>query len=104
VENLGWIDKTLISSGGDKIGKIIDIHVDDYTGEPDWLAVNTGGRFGGAKRRYVPLRAATRNGEEVAVPYSKAMVKEAPEVESSGALTTREAEELASYYGLATTG
>ena len=99
MENLGWIDKTVIGAEGDKIGKIIDVHVDDYTGEPDWLAVNTGGRFT-AKRRYVPLQTATRHGDEVEVPYTKGMVKEAPAVDSTGSLTTREVEKLFSYYGL----
>lgn len=97
-QNLGWIDKTLVGSQGAKIGKIIDVHVDDYTGEPDWLAVNTGGRFGGVKKRYVPLEAAVREGDEVMVPYSKDMVKQAPVVETTGALTNTEAQELASYY------
>lgn len=100
MENLGWIDRTLVGSTGDKIGKIIDVHVNDYTGEPDWLAVNTGGRFGGTKKRFVPLQAATRLGDEVAVPYSKDTVKAAPAVEATGVLTTAEAEELFSYYRL----
>lgn len=103
MENLGWIDKTLTDAEGDKIGKIVDVHMDDYTGEPDWLAVNTGGRFV-TKRRYVPLQVVRRQGDEITVPYTKGTVKDAPAVDNSGSLTSREVEELFSYYGLAKKG
>lgn len=97
---LGWIDKTLVGAQGDKIGKIIDVHVDEHTGEPDWLAVNTGGRFGGVKKRYVPLEKASRDGEEVHVPFAKDQVKQSPETEAFGVLTTQDAEALFRHYGM----
>jgi sporulation protein YlmC with PRC-barrel domain len=98
--DLGWIDKTVVSSGGDKIGKVIDMHVDANTGKPDWLAVNTGGRFGGTKKRFVPIEAVTREGDSIVVPYDKDMVKNAPAVEAIGVLTDEDGKTLQSYYGI----
>lgn len=98
--NLGWTDMMMVSSGGDKIGKIVDTHFDDTTMEPDWLAVSTGGKLGGAKKRYVPIAAVTRQGDVAVVPFDKDTVKNAPEVEAMGVLTEHEAVELFNYYGM----
>lgn len=98
--NLGWIDKTMVSAEGDKIGKVVDTHVDANSGEPDWLVVNAGGRFGGAKKRFVPIKAATQRGDDVVVPFGKDLVKNAPEVEGLGVLTEEDARSLLSYYGI----
>ena len=96
-----WIDKPVVSAGGDKIGKVVDMHVDDHTGEFDWVAVDTSGRFGGTHKRYVPIGAVEHQGDVVVIPFDKDRVKNAPEVEVAGALTEREAEHLFAYYGMA---
>ena len=52
----------LLDSGGDKVGKIGQVFLDDKTGEPEWATVNTG-FFGRAS--FVPAREAHRTGDAV---------------------------------------
>jgi sporulation protein YlmC with PRC-barrel domain len=59
----------LIDSSGDKIGKIDEIYLDEQTGQPEWLAVNTG--LFGSNVSFVPLAEATNEGDSVRVPYEK---------------------------------
>ena len=97
---------TLLENGGnvvgsdqDKIGSIGQVFLDDSTGEPAWVTVKTG-IFGGAES-FVPLARATASGNDIAVPYSKSEVKDAPRVQDSdGHLSVEEEAELFRYYDL----
>jgi len=93
---------TVIDSDGDKIGKAGDIYLDDATGRPEWLTVNTG--LFGTSESFVPLEQASMSGDQVQVPFDKAKVKGAPRVATDGHLEPSEEEELYRYYGLGTTG
>src|SRR4051812_9971170 len=86
-------------SDGDKLGSIGQIFLDDGTGRPEWATVRTG--LCGTKESFVPLAEATRDGEEVRVPFTKDQVKEAPTVPPDAApLTRAEGGELYRHYGL----
>ena len=43
-----------VDNDGDKLGKIGNVYLDDRTGEPAWVTVNTG--LFGTKESFVPLR------------------------------------------------
>jgi uncharacterized protein (TIGR02271 family) len=86
-----------IDPQGEKIGSIDDVYLDDASGEPEWLAVNTG--LFGMKTSFVPLEGASRQGEEVRVAHSKDKVKDAPKVDADGRLSPEEEEELYRHYG-----
>ena len=89
----------LLDSGGDKVGKIGQVFLDDQTGAPEWATVNTG--FFGASESFVPLREAHRTGDAVRVPYAKATIKDAPNVLVGGAhLEESQERELYAYYNL----
>jgi uncharacterized protein (TIGR02271 family) len=92
------IGSTAYGSDGDKIGKIGQVYLDDRTGQPEWLTVQTG--MFGNKESFVPLqRAEMRDGGAVALPYDKSTVKSAPQVEPDGGhLSEREESELYRYY------
>ena len=97
--------QALLTGGGnvvghdnDKIGSIGQVFLDDSTGEPAWVTVKTG-LFGGGES-FVPLAEATVNGNDVAVPYDKAKVKDAPRVEADRHLSVEEEAELYRFYGL----
>ena len=94
-----WLGHQVVDREGNKIGKISQVYVDERTGRPEWLAVNTG--LFSTKSSFVPLHEAAVRGDQVTVPYDKAMVKNAPRVDddSDGVLTADEEQGLYSYYG-----
>jgi len=94
----GWIGRNLVDAYGEKIGKINDIYVDEQTGEPEWLAVNTG--LFGTSVSFVPLTGATRVGDDLQVQVAKDQVRDAPTAAADGQLTYDEEARLYAYYGL----
>jgi len=93
------IGSQLVDSNGDKIGKVGQIFLDDQTGQPEWATVNTG--FFGSNETFVPLAEADASGQEIRVPYDKAKVKDAPNVDVDGGhLDQSEEAQLYRYYGL----
>ena len=95
-----WIGHQVVDRDGNKIGKISQIYVDDQTGRPEWLAVNTG--LFSTKSSLIPLNDAAVQGDQLSVPYDKTMVKDAPQVDDDGEglLVPEEEEDLYRYYGL----
>jgi uncharacterized protein (TIGR02271 family) len=93
-----WRGRDAIGSDGEKIGQIAEIYLDQDTGQPEWAAISTG--LFGAKLSFAPLAQARAQGDEVALPYDKATVKDAPRVDADGALSEREEAELYRHYGL----
>jgi uncharacterized protein (TIGR02271 family) len=62
------------------------------------MAVRTG--LFGTRLSFVPLAEAEHAGDEVRVPYEKAQVKDAPNVDPDGELSQDEEASLYSHYGL----
>jgi uncharacterized protein (TIGR02271 family) len=92
---------SVYGSDGEKIGKVGQVYLDDETGRPEWVSVNTG--LFGLNESLVPLRDATFTGDRLEVGYDKDTVKGAPRVEADRHLDAGEEEELYRYYGLAYT-
>ncbi|WP_251153389.1 PRC-barrel domain-containing protein [Cellulosimicrobium sp. Marseille-Q4280] len=93
---------TVVSSTGEKIGKVGQVFLDDRTGNPEWVTVRTG-LFGTAES-FVPLTDADVQGDEIRVPFGKDQVKDAPRVDDAeGHLSEDEEAELYRYYGRAQT-
>ena len=93
-----WRDRDLYDNDHDKIGEIKDIYLDRRTGEPEWLAVKTG--LFGMRLSFVPVRNASAMEDHVTVPFDKATVKDAPNVETDGELSPEEERRLYEHYGL----
>lgn len=91
---------TVIGEDGSKIGKVGQVYLDDQSGAPQWVTVSTG--LFGTSESFVPLEAATLQGDDLRVPYSKDFVKDAPRVEPDGHLSETEEARLFEYYGLTT--
>ena len=89
----------LIGLDGKRVGTIGQVFLDDQTGTPQWVSVQTG-VFGGRKR-FVPLSGArlARHGH-VEVPFSKDQVKDAPSIAADGDIGEAEEASLYRYYGL----
>jgi uncharacterized protein (TIGR02271 family) len=91
-------DGDVVTTGGDKIGGIGQIYVDDSTGEPSWVTAKTG--LFGTSESFVPLEGANISGGNIQVGYDKDKVKGAPRIDADGKLSPEEEEQLYSYYGL----
>lgn len=92
------LSSTAYGSDGDKIGKVEQVFLDDNSGEPTFLTVNTG--LFGAKENFVPVKGASQDGDRVVLPYTKDVVKDAPKVDADQHLSPAEEEELYRYYEL----
>lgn len=89
----------MIDQDGDKIGKLDDIYADEDTNQPEWLTVTTG--LFGTKRTFVPLGgAASEDDKTLRVPYTAALVKDAPRIDPDGYLAPNEEDELYRHYGV----
>ncbi|WP_426503259.1 PRC-barrel domain-containing protein [Dactylosporangium sp. McL0621] len=84
---------------GDKIGSVGQVYA-DHAGQPTWASVNTG--FFGLRQSLVPLSGATSHGDGLQVPFEKATVKDAPNVdhEVDEPLTSDQVQELYRHYQL----
>ncbi len=85
-------------SDGSKIGSVGQVYLDDQTGQPAWVTVNTG--LFGTNESFIPLSEASFSGERLTVPYDKNKVKGAPNVAADGHLSPDEERELYAYYGV----
>ncbi len=88
--------KSVVGPDGEKIGKIADVYESTEGGGGTFATVTTGLFGGGAS--FFPLDAAELRGDEVAVPYTKEFVKDAPRVENDEELTAPEEQRLFEYY------
>jgi uncharacterized protein (TIGR02271 family) len=92
---------TLVGPGGEKIGKIRDVYVDQRSREPEWLAVATG--MFGTKVSFVPLSGVRQNnGDEYTASFDKEQVKGAPTAEADGTLSEAEEDRLYRHYAMTT--
>ena len=99
--------KTVKGSDGEKLGTIDTMYADRDGGEPTFATVHTG--LFGAKTHFVPLADATLQGDTVTVPYAKALVGDAPNIDKDSELSPEEEQRLYAHYGVrgagtATTG
>jgi len=96
-----WIGHDVIDTSDDKIGKVVDIYLDDETGEPSWASVKTG--LIRNRINFVPLAGASGSGEDLKdlkVRYEKEQVTGAPSTESDGHLSLDDEAALYRHYGL----
>lgn len=89
---------TALDANGNKIGSIGEVYLDDRTGQPAWITINTG--LFGTTESFVPVQELTVEGENVRVPYDKDKVKDAPRVDADQHLDVEQEKELYRYYGV----
>lgn len=92
------LGQELYTADGDKIGRVGQVYLDDGTGHPEWVTVQTG--FFGGRESFVPLADAHVAEQGLTVPFGKDMIKNAPTVDvEAGHLSEREEADLYAYYG-----
>jgi len=93
------IGRDLTTQDGEKIGRIGQIFLDDETGRPEWVTVHTG--LFGTNESFVPLADGQMSDAGCTVPYDKARIKDAPNIDvDAGHLSRDEEAQLYEYYGL----
>ena len=93
-----WRGRTLVDAQNDKIGTVEEIYLDQQTGQPEWVLVNTG-LFGG-KSSFVPLAGAAPAGDDLRVQVEKEQVKDAPRIDADGELSPQQEADLFRHYGV----
>jgi uncharacterized protein (TIGR02271 family) len=93
---------TVVDTGGNKIGKVGQVYLDDQTGQPEWVTVKTG--LFGTKESFVPLALAQHDGGQLTVRATKDQVSGAPQVDEDGHISQQEENEIYRYYGLSGDG
>jgi hypothetical protein len=95
-----FLDTMLYDQEGHQIGTVTDVYVDDVTGRPEWLLVNTGFIPRGS---HVPARGAEPHEDGYQLPYARDKVKSAPELDiTSEELSEEDEGVLYLYYGIPT--
>lgn len=92
-----WRGSKAIDRNGDKVGTIDEVYLDRGTSEPEWVTVNTG--LFGTRTSFVPIADANFADGEVRLAYTKDEIKDAPNVDADGALSSEEEQRLYAHYG-----
>lgn len=93
---------SVYGSEGEKIGTLGQIYLDDWTDEPHFATVKTG-HFGSSES-FVPLSDAEISNGQLYVGYTKAFVKDAPNIDPMGHLGPEDEDLLYAYYSQAGLG
>lgn len=83
---------------GDKVGSVKDVYLNDATGQPDFVSVNHG--LFGINDSIVPLRGHSLRDGELHLAFSKDRIKDAPNLDENGHLTTEDQDAFYRHYGL----
>ena len=91
-----YIGRTAVDPQGNKIGTVGQVYLDDQTGQPDWITVNTG--LFGMKENFAPLAGSSFNGDDLVLPFDKDVVKDSPDIADASHLDADEQQSLYGYY------
>jgi hypothetical protein len=93
---LGWRGRDVLDVEGEKIGRLGDVYLDEHD-RPAWAGVRTG--LFGARESLVPLEGMREAGDDLRVPWERALVKDAPNVDADVALDAEGERRLFDHYG-----
>jgi sporulation protein YlmC with PRC-barrel domain len=93
-----WHGLDVLDEGGEKVGTVDDVYVDDHSGDPEFILLR-GGLFG-LRKHFAPIRGASREDEAIRLAYPADLVRDAPSIAADEHLTIEEEERLHAYYGI----
>jgi len=91
-----YIGRNAVDPQGNKIGSVGQVYLNDQTGQPDWITVNTG--LFGMMENFAPLAGSSFNGEDLVLPFDKTVVKDSPDIADASHLDADEQQSLYGYY------
>jgi uncharacterized protein YrrD len=95
-ETQDYIRRAAVDAEGNRIGKITKVYLDDKTGRPLWVLVETG--LFGTRQSFAPIHGSRFDGELVVLAVSKDQVKDAPNIDTDAHISESEEEALRQYY------
>ena len=93
-----WHELDVVSSDGGSVGKLIDVYVNNETGDAEFLLVASG--FLHNRLHLAPADGATRSDDTVTLGVTKEAVDHAPHIAADGDLTSEEERQLYTHYGI----
>jgi hypothetical protein len=94
---LSWRGRTVCDQDGNKVGTLSQLYLDSETSRPAWAGVKRG-RLRTAET-IVPLADAEEVGDELRLPYDRARVDDAPDIDPDVELTEEQERVLYEHYG-----
>jgi uncharacterized protein (TIGR02271 family) len=91
-----YVGRNAVDPQGNKIGSVGQVYLNDQTGQPDWITVNTG--LFGMRENFAPLAGSSFNGDDLVLPFDKDVVKDSPDIADASHLDADEQQSLYSYY------
>ena len=96
-EASGWIGARVDDMAGTPVGKIESLLVDAAAQTPTWFVIRRG-RFG--RRSAIPAPFAAHAGGHVWIPFSREVVRTAPDVDANEGLSREDERRLAEHFGV----
>lgn len=97
IDPRGLIGRRAFDRDGTRIGTVDEVYLDDATGVPEWAAVRTG-LF--TRDAFVPLAPSELVGEQLRVPFKKALIRDAPDFGVGRHLSPEQELQLYHHYGM----
>ena len=91
-----YIHRAAADADGNRIGKVSQVYLDDDSGQPEWVLVETG--LFGTRQSFAPIHGARVDGEVVVLAVSKDQVKDAPNIDRDAHISESEEDALRQYY------
>jgi PRC-barrel domain len=91
-----YVHRAAVDPEGNRIGKVSKVYLDDHTGQPQWVLVETG--LFGTRDSFAPIQGSRIDGERVVLAVSKDQVKDAPNIDKDAHISQSEEEALRQYY------
>ena len=92
-----FIHRAAVDAEGNRFGKISQVYLDEKSGQPLWLLVETG--LFGTRQSFAPIHGARLDGEQRAVlAVSRDQVKDSPSIDKDARISDSEQDALRSYY------
>jgi hypothetical protein len=91
-----YLRHVAVDAEGNRIGKITKVYLDDQTGQPLWVLVETG--LFGTRQSFAPIYESRVDGELIVLAVSKDQVKDAPNIDQDAHLSESEQDALRQHY------
>jgi hypothetical protein len=93
---LGWRGRTVVDPAGEELGKVTNLYLEGESQRPAWAGIKRGLLRG---ETVVPLDGAEEADGNLRVPYERAVVEDAPDVDPDIELSEDDEQVLREHYG-----
>ena len=91
-----YIRRAAVDAEGNRIGKITKVYLENQTGQPEWILVETG--LFGTRQSFAPIYGSRVVGDQVVLAVSKDQIKDAPNIDDDRPISPSEQDALYQHY------